>query len=70
VVVKWLDPKGPMAEAGFEVGDVILEMDGQAIHSPEDFAGMVSVLQPDQDSVLLALDHRSGQSTYVQVKTH
>jgi len=31
---------------------------------------MVSVLQPDQDSVLLALDHRSGQSTYVQVKTH
>jgi serine protease Do len=69
VVVKWLDPKGPMAEVGFEVGDVILEMDGQAIHSPEDFAGMVSVLQPDQDSVLLALDHRSGQSTYVQVKT-
>jgi serine protease Do len=70
VVVKWLEPKGPMAEVGFEVGDVILEMDGQAIHSPEDFAGMVSVLQPDQDSVLLALDHRSGQSTYVQVKTH
>jgi serine protease Do len=69
VVVKWLDPKGPMAEAGFEVGDIILEIDGMAVKSVEDFAGSVSVLQPGQDTVLLALDHRSGQSTYVQVKT-
>jgi len=68
VVVKWLDPKGPLAEAGFEVGDLILELDGQSIRGVDDFTGIVSVLQPMQDSVLLALDHRSGQSTYVQVK--
>ncbi len=68
VTVRWIDPKGPMAEAGFEVGDIILEVDGQSIHGVDDFTGIVSVLQPMQDSVLLALDHRSGQSTYVQVK--
>ena len=69
VAVKWLDPKGPMAEVGFELGDIILEIDGQSIHGVEDFAGIVSVLQPGQESVMLALDHRSAQSTYVQVKT-
>ena len=68
VAVKWLDSKGPMAEVGFELGDVILEIDGQSIHGVEDFAGIVSVLQPGQEAVFLALDHRSAQSTYVQVK--
>ncbi len=69
VAVKWLDSKGPMAEVGFELGDIILEIDGQPIHGVEDFAGIVSVLQPGQEAVFLALDHRSAQSTYVQVKT-
>ena len=69
VAVKWLDSKGPMAEVGFELGDIILEIDGQSIHGVEDFAGIVSVLQPGQEAVFLALDHRSAQSTYVQVKT-
>ena len=70
VVVKWLEPKGPMAEIGFEVGDLILEIDGQTIQSMDDFAGSVSVLQQKQEVTILALDHRSGQSTYVQVQTH
>ncbi|HPI93397.1 MAG TPA: Do family serine endopeptidase [Deltaproteobacteria bacterium] len=67
VAVKWLDPKGPMTQAGFEVGDIILEVDGQMIRGMDDFAGIVAMLQPRQETILLALDHRSGQSTYVQV---
>jgi serine protease Do len=70
VAVKWLEPKGPMAQAGFEVGDIILEIDGQMISGMDDFAGIVALLQPRQETILLALDHRSGQSTYVQVATH
>jgi serine protease Do len=50
VAVKWLDPKGPMAEAGFEAGDIILEIDGQSVQGVDDFTGMVSVLQPMQES--------------------
>jgi serine protease Do len=69
IAVKWLDPKGPMAEIGFEVGDIILEIDGQPVQGAEDFAGIVSVLQAKQEVTILALDHRSGQSTYVQVQT-
>lgn len=67
VAVKWLDPKGPLAQAGFEAGDIILEIDGQMIRGMDDFAGYVALLQPRQETILLALDHRSGQSTYVQV---
>ena len=69
IAVKWLDPKGPMAEVGFEVDDIILEIEGRSIQGVEDFAGIVSVLRPKQEITILALDHRSGQSTYVQVKT-
>lgn len=67
VAIKWLDPRGPMAQAGFEIGDIILEVDGQMVRGLDDFAGIVALLQPRQETILLALDHRSGQSTYVQV---
>jgi serine protease Do len=69
LTVKWLDPKGPMAEIGFETGDIILEIEGQAMQSMDDFAGIVSSLKPKQEVTMLALDHKSGQSTYVQVQT-
>ena len=69
IAVKWLDPKGPMSEVGFEVDDIILEIEGQAIQGVEDFAGIVSVLKAKQEITILALDHRSGQSSYVQVQT-
>jgi serine protease Do len=69
VAVKWLDPKGPMAEIGFEVGDIILEVEGQPIQSMDDFTGIISILPPREEVTLLAMDHRSGQSTYVQVQT-
>jgi len=69
IAVKWLDPKGPMAEIGFEVGDIILEVEGQPVQSPDDFTGIISMLPPREEITLLAMDHRSGQSTYVQLQT-
>lgn len=67
VGVVWVDPKGPMGQAGFEVGDIILEINGQPIEKLEDFVGLVSTLKPGQKIALLALDHRSGNSGYVEV---
>lgn len=67
VVIVWLDPKGCLAEAGFEVGDIILAMNGQAIEGMENFIELVSSIPFHQKITVLALDHRSGNTGYVQV---
>jgi serine protease Do len=67
VVITWLDPKGPLSEAGFEVADMILAIDQQAVESMEGFVALVSLLKPKQKISLLALDHRSGNTGTVQV---
>jgi serine protease Do len=68
VVIESLDPKGPLAKVGFEIGDMILEINGQPIESVDDFVSMVSTVKPGQKIALLALDHNSGSSGYVQVQ--
>jgi serine protease Do len=68
VIITWLDPKGPLGEGGFEVGDGILEINGQSIASLDSFAELVGTLKPNQRVTLLALDHRTGNTGYLQVK--
>ncbi len=65
----WDDPKGPLKEAGFEVGDMILAIDSQPIEGMESFVDLVSVLKAKQKISILALDHRSGNTGTVQVVT-
>jgi serine protease Do len=67
VVITWEDPKGPLKEAGFEVGDIILSIDNQPIPSVESFVYLVSVLKPDQKITIIALDHRTGNTGTVEV---
>jgi serine protease Do len=68
VVIGWLDPKGSLGRVGFEVGDVILEVNGQPVESVEDFAGLMSAVKPGQKMAVVALDHRTGNSGYVEVE--
>ena len=68
VVIEWLDPKGPLGKVGFEIGDMILEINGQPIESVDDFVGLMSTVKPGQKLALLALDHKSGNSGYVEVE--
>jgi serine protease Do len=67
VVVTWLEPRGPLAAAGFEVGDMIFEINGQAVESMESFIDQISALPPQQPVSLLAIDHRTGNGGYVKV---
>lgn len=67
VVVTWVDPKGPLGEAGFEVGDIILGIENQPIESMENFIDLASSLKPKQKVTLLAIDHHSGNTGNVQV---
>jgi serine protease Do len=67
LVIAWLNPKGPLGQVGFEVGDVILEVNGQPIESVEELSGFMSAVKPGQKIALVALDHRTGNSGYVEV---
>lgn len=67
VVIIGEDPKGPLKEAGFEIGDMILAIDNQPIDSMERFVDLVNIIQPKQKISILALDHRTGNTGTVQV---
>ena len=67
VVITWLDPKGPLHEAGFEIGDMILAINNQPVESMESFVDLVSMLRPKQKISILALDHRTGSTGMIQV---
>jgi serine protease Do len=67
VAVSWLDTKGPLHNAGFEVGDLILGINDQPVQGVESFVQLVNALKPDQKVSFLALDHRSGNTGTVLV---
>lgn len=60
VVISWLDPKGPLAAAGFEVGDMILGINQQPVEGVESFINLVSALPAGQRVSFTAFGHRTG----------
>jgi serine protease Do len=62
VVLTWLDAKGPLAAAGFEVDDMILAINGQPVEGMESFISLVSALTPGKRVSFTALDHRTGNT--------
>jgi len=60
VVIDWVEAKGPFGEAGFEVGDMILQIDNLPIAGLDGFVAVMSSLKPNQKISVLALDHRTG----------
>jgi serine protease Do len=70
VVITALEAKSPLRKAGFEVGDVILGINGQPIKGMEAFVQIVSTLKPHQQVTIMAMDHHSGGVGKVQVVTN
>lgn len=68
VAIIWLDPNGPLGMAGLEIGDIILEINGRPIENLKGLADMVGSVKANERIVMLALDHRTGQTGYVQVE--
>lgn len=67
VAISRLDPKGPMAKAGFEIDDLILGVNDQPIDSAERFSTIVGTLKSGQSVNLFIVDHRSGRTGNIQV---
>lgn len=68
VLITKLDPKGPMALAGFEKDDLVVQVDDQTVGSPETLSSIVSALESGRVISILALDHRTGRAGYIRVK--
>ena len=69
LVIYWLDPSGPLASAGVEVNDVLLQINGQPLSGFEDLMNIAGQLEPRQRVVIVVLDHRTGRKGYIQVRT-
>lgn len=65
LVVTEVDPSGPAAEAGINQGDVLLEVNRQAVNSFED---VQKALQQSGDRPVLLLISRRGQTTFMTVQ--
>jgi C-terminal processing protease CtpA/Prc len=61
---------GPGEEVGLKRGDLILAIKKQPVSGVDSFVSMVNSLPRHQKVVFLALDHRSGNTSYMQVEVN
>jgi serine protease Do len=64
LTVQSVDPNGPAAQAGIQPGDVIVQVNRQPVHSPEE---MRAALAKSGDRPPLLLISRNGQTMFIPV---
>ena len=67
VAISSVDPKGPLGQAGFEVDDIILEINGTSVEGVDGLVNLVNGLPHKEKVIIKALDHRSGDTGDVEV---
>jgi serine protease Do len=67
LVVTEVNLKGPFGKAGFEKGDIILQVENNPVDSPDTLLVLLSTLRQKHKATVLAVDHTSGQSAAVQI---
>jgi serine protease Do len=68
VAIVSVEPKGPLARAGFEKGDIIIKLNGQTVADVSSLAQLVGMLPPGQEVSALAVDLKKGLAGTVRVK--
>jgi serine protease Do len=68
VIVVKVDPKGEAAQKGLGVGDVIVEMNQQAVDNPSKVAGIIEKAEKDGKSSVLLLVNHEGDVRFVALK--
>ena len=68
VIISWIDPNGPMGEAGFEARDIILEANGHPVFKQDDLKNILQTFNKRHYIIFLAIDHRTHRAGYVQVR--
>jgi serine protease Do len=70
VIIESVDPNGPLGKAGFEKEDLILAVNKHPIPSVDAFATMIESLSHGEKVTFLALDHRTGNTGYIEVQVN
>ena len=67
VVATSVDPNSPLGAVGFEEGDIILQVNGQTVTDMDSFVSLAGQLKSGSRAIILALDHRTGRTGYLQI---
>jgi serine protease Do len=67
VVVSKVDSGGPAGRAGLEPGDIIYQINSQAIRGLKDYNRILEQAEPGQETLLLVRDWRTGEMGYLTV---
>ncbi|MEP2715546.1 trypsin-like peptidase domain-containing protein [Pseudophaeobacter sp.] len=67
MVISELHPQSPFAKAGFEVGDVITEVDGEVVNSPSEMVFRMSVAGLDGTSQVTRLRGEERETLVVEM---
>ncbi len=67
VLVARVNPQGPAARAGLEVGDIVYQINQQTLRGLKDYHRIVEQLHPGQEALLLVRDWRTGETGYLTV---
>ena len=63
-----VDPNGASADKNFRPGDIIVQVQSQSVHSPDDVNKLVDEGAKSGKKVALLLVSRGGDLTYVAVR--
>ncbi len=67
VVIASVEPKGPLGQAGFEQGDIILKINGRTVSNTGNLAEIVATLPSGGQVSVLAADPKKGVAGTVKV---
>ncbi|MBU1206102.1 MAG: DegQ family serine endoprotease [Proteobacteria bacterium] len=67
VILTKVDPHGPAGRAGLEAGDIILQVNNQAVRGINDYNRILEQVQRDEEILLLVRDMRTGDMGYLAV---
>jgi serine protease Do len=66
--VATLEPRGPLAKAGFEVGDVLVMVNGQPVDGVDSLAILLDMAKSGQVLSIAVIDHKTGQAGVVKAE--
>jgi len=66
-VITSIEPKGPLAEAGFENGDIVLQINGEAVTGAAGLADLIAVIPHGQQISVLAADLKKKAAGTIKV---
>ncbi len=67
-VIDTIDPKGPLAEAGFEKGDVILEINGAKVSGALSLVDLIAMIPHGEQIEVLAADLKKKMAGTIKVR--